>query len=106
MLPLYTVTYTITANTQQDCSLEQFKEYLSPAIEYATHLMGLITAEKTPAVAFYEKPHLYAKIIVSVSFGKAKAEHLSPIGIALGDLIALELPDCQVTTDVSRYVLG
>jgi|GEM_PF-4304600 hypothetical protein len=106
MLPLYTVTYTLTARDQQNLCLEQFKEYISPAIECATHLMGLITAGKKPAIAFYEEPELYAKIIVSVSFGKNKAEHLSPISIALGDLMALELSECEISTKIDQYVLG
>ena len=80
MLPLYTVTYTLTARDQQNLCLEQFKEYISPAIECATHLMGLITA--------------------------GKAEHLSPISIALGDLMALELSECEISTKIDQYVLG
>lgn len=104
MLPLYLVTYTLTPYTQ-GWGEEQLKMYIATAIEHATHLMGLITSEKTPQVVIRKEPHLYAQIIVSVSFGKAKAAHLDPVAKALGDLIANELPECEVRTQFKKLEL-
>lgn len=104
MLKLYTVTYTITAMVE-NVSFEQFKEHVAPSIQHVRHLMGILRKEQ-PTIKFYDGNPPSVKAIVSVSFGKDKAEHLAPLANAIGDLMAFEMPQCKITTEVSQYGVG
>lgn len=104
MLKLYTVTYIITA-TEENISFEQFKEHVDPSLQHVRHLMGILRKEQ-PVIKFFQGNPPSVKAIVSVSFGKDKAEHLAPLANAIGDLMAFEMPQCKINTEVSQYDVG
>ena len=104
MLPLYLVTYTIVSPTSS-ISMDVFKESTVCCVEYARHLMGLITNKKTPDILYYmdENNKASLQLIVSVSFGRSKAEHLWPIAEALGQLMMARLPGAKVQMETNTY---
>ena len=104
MLKLYTVTYTITAIVE-NVSFEQFKEYVSPSLQHVHHLMGILRKEQ-PTIKFYDGNPPSVKAIVSVSFGKDKAEHLAPLANAIRDLMDFEMPQCKIHIEFSQYGVG
>ncbi len=104
MLKLYTVTYIITA-TEENISFEQFKEHVAPSLQHVRHLMGILRKEQ-PVIKFFQGNPPSVKAIVSVSFGKDKAEHLAPLANAIGDPMAFEMPQCKTNTEVSQYDVG
>lgn len=95
MLKLYLETFTIEPK-DSNMPMDEFKDYIKPAIQLATHVMGLVTRGKEPGVVFYDNPCPWAKIIISVSFGKDKAKHLPPLTEAVQKILAVELAECTV----------
>jgi hypothetical protein len=97
MLPLYLITYTIVAKSAK-INAEMLKQHTVFCVDYAKHLMGLITNKQEPDVSYGldENSKAYVKIIVSVSFGKDRGSHLEPVSRALGTLMKDQLPDCDV----------
>ena len=101
MLPLYTVTYDIQSKVS-DISKQDFQQYVEESVNHVKHLMGVMTKGE-PTIRFSDNEPFSVRVVLSVSFGKEKAEHLDPIAKAIGDLIAFELTDCQVRTNFSKY---
>ena len=104
MLKLYTVTYTITAMVE-NVSFEQFKKLVSPSLQHVRHLMGILRKEQ-PTIKFYDGNPPTVKAIVSVSFGKDKAEHLAPLANAIRDLMDFEMPQCKINIEFGQYSVG
>ena len=104
MLPLYLVTYTIVSPSSS-ISMDVFKESTACCIDYVRHLMGLITNNKMPDVLYYMNDENKAslQLILSVSFGKGKAEHLWPIAEALGQLMLARLPKTDVQMETNTF---
>lgn len=104
MLKLYTVTYTITAMVE-NVSFEQFKKLVSPSLQHVRHLMGILRKEQ-PTIKFYDGNPPSVKAIVSVSFGKDKAEYLAPLANAIRDLMDFEMPQCKINIEFGQYSVG
>lgn len=105
MLPLYVVSFTLQ-DKDSTRSEDQFEQYIQPALNHATNLMGLISSGDKPVVSICHQPILHAKIILSASIGKSRAQHLIHIASDLGDLMAYELPDCVVSVKADKLVFG
>ena len=105
MLPLYVVLFTLQ-DKESTRSEDQFEQYIQPAINHATNLIGLVSPSDKPVVSISQQPFLHAKIILSTSLGKSRAEHLTHVASDLGNLMSYELPDCVVSVKADKLVFG
>lgn len=108
MLPAYNLTIDITASSAT-IDGEQFATLLAPCQAHLSALQGAFS--RKPCTLTYYPPDVQlgssarwsARGAVMISLGKDRAEFLLQLYESIAQLITLQLPDCEVEVQISKF---
>lgn len=106
MLPAYTLTVDITANSPS-FSEKEFQDIIAPCLVHLHALKGAF--DKKPASVTYYPPledsskGWSARCVLMISVGKQRAEYLLQLYEAIVYLIDFELPDFEIEAESSIF---
>lgn len=111
MLPAYNLVVTITAN--ENLSETLFRDQVGPSLAYLSALKGAL-GQGPCSIKYYppgvqnripDAEYWSVEVIVLISLGKQRAEHLMQLYKAIVRLICFELPQFQIQaeTNIVRF---